>query len=608
MFRDLLKKHPVLRYGALLACLLAAGVTVWISYLANPSSAPWLAALYLTVGVLLSTLRRVGEPGLYRSFALYQLCVLAYLWIVWTVYVTPPGPDPAATAEALYFLFRWFGIGGCYVAAGLLHFTIRFARAEGRIWSWIEGGVWLAAAGFHVLQSCGLISEAMIYAGNKWVPSFSAYYPYFFGYISFVLTLALGLPVAKAVTARSRALRLQMFYFIVGALPVWVSCWTHFLMSMGFRLPGLGGIMYLAHVAILGYAVLVRRVYDVSVVIRRGLAYATISVLMGLLYAGLMAASWRWLGAQELFHGILATTAFLALAGLLYAPLLHLMQGWVDRVFFRARADREALLAEHAQQMASTLSLDEVMRRMADLLRRGLDARRVILFLVASSGAPEAYGVQGESFSAAREMSDDSGMADWRRWLARERPTECRVVSGERDAAPEAGLRMTEGREYLAVPVRHRDATLAWAILEPKRADEPYEPDELLFARTVAGNVSVALQNARRYAQIEQLQRLARQTIAGLSAGVLLLREDGSILLDNPAARKLLSASDPPPPRSPITPATARSRARSFSRRSATARPGKTCRSIGRRPNRALCSGASAASPTTPRKARCICS
>jgi signal transduction histidine kinase len=101
---------------------------------------------------------------------------------------------------------------------------------------------------------------------------------------------------------------------------------------------------------------------------------------------------------------------------------------------------------------------------------------------------------------------------------------------------------MGEGDEQLVVPVRHRDEVLGCAVLEPKRADEPYFPEDQRFADAVAAQSAVALLNARAFERIRQLQELNQRTLDGLSAGVLLLTRAGSVVLWNEAARGMLAA------------------------------------------------------------------
>ncbi|GMV81851.1 MAG: hypothetical protein AMXMBFR7_30350 [Planctomycetota bacterium] len=539
--------HPVLRHAAVLWCVALAAGTLPLAYGVAPSSVGWLVAFYAALGMLLLARRQEHRGPAHGSFQLYLFFVIVYLGLVWAMFTIRPGPDPAATAESVVLAIRLLGFGGIFVAPALLRFAIRFTQTEHPAWRWIERMAWAGGCVFLVLQLAGSMCPQAIYRNGKWMPAMKGFYPHFFGYISSVLTAAFFLLVYTLFTVRPRQRRWQVFYFTAGAVPMWSSCWLHFLISMGIRLPTLGGSFYVAHVLILGYAVLVHQVYDFGIVIRRGLAYGAVCMLLGAAYGLLLFATSRFLHPDGVLANLLPAVGFVTVAGLLYAPLLSALQRRIDRYFFRVRADREALLAIHSRRMASAMRLDEVLHELAAVLRDGLNARRVWVFLPRANGTWTLQSAHGES--PAPDFQDGEREA-WAAWLAAHPPGEVQALPEpqSRPDAPARGVAWSESGAFLLVPVRHQEETLAVALVPPQRADELYDSEDLRFARTVADNTSVALRNARQYAHIASLEQLTRLTLDGLSTGVAVLHRDGGVVLINPAALALAGATEGPPP------------------------------------------------------------
>ena len=533
--------HPVLRHGLLLLCVGAALVTVFLSGLINAHSVAWLVGIYVTAALFLEAWRRADESSLRRPFLLYLGMVNQYFLVVWALHVMVPGRDAAADQARVLFWAHLLGTGSIYVPIAVYHFALRLAGARALAFLALEAFGWALATFFFVCNLTGHFTLEYRWVGYAWFPTTAGTYGYYFWYTVVSCLLTIFVPAVQLFRLRDRQQRLRVAYFLVG-FTLWVlTCMGHLLSTLGISLYPLGGFMFLFHILLLGYAVLWKRVYDVTIVLRRSLAYAVMSLILGMVYGGLLWASGLLLPRSQFKEMILPALSFVVLAGFLYAPLLAVLQRWLDRLFLRGEVNRQALLEGYAAEIAATIELEGVVRALCQVLQRGVNPRCVRLYLSDTQGRLALAGRYADSFEYASGQAAE-GLPPAIEAVLSEGPVGPRVVNVRGRSAAQAPLAMGEGDEQLVVPVRHRDEVLGYAVLEPKRADEPYSPEDQRFADAVAAQSAVALLNARAFERIRQLQELNQRTLEGLSAGVLLLTRAGSVVLWNEAARGMLAA------------------------------------------------------------------
>jgi signal transduction histidine kinase len=495
--------HPVLLYVQHLLCGICGVALAVVSWMANPHSVTWLVALYATVILLLSGFRRKERSELFRAYLLYLFFVVMYLLIVWFLHVEVPGPDPKQTATMLTSWVRIVGLIGTSMQIASYHFALKFSDERRPFFRWLNIIGWIIGIGFSLSNAAGVFIDGLFWSGTVWVPPVTGVYKAFFVYTTFYHFLSAAVPVIRLPLIESRQRRLQVIYFLLASVPLWISFWGHFLIGLGINIYPTGGIMFLIHAAILAYAVLKEKVFDITIYVRRGLAYAIFSLAIGLLFG---ASLWLLSAWSESLHATLASGFFFVLlAGLLYAPLLSYLQSAVDRVFFRETADRQHMIEQFAHEAASTIDLETLSRSICNLIERSIKPRRTSLYLDDGRGTMVHFGSQAGQYAPGQ-------------WPAGPRlPSEYATGNGsarlvrapENNTAPYP-IQFTEGDDALVVPITHRDQRLGCLLLEPKRADEPYDDEDVRLAQAIAAQSAVALQNARSFAQLERQQNLAR--------------------------------------------------------------------------------------------------
>lgn len=539
--------HPIFRYGLLFLVLLAALGTLLVSAYLNSNSVAWLAGLYITLPLFLASLRRRKTSELHRAYSLYLAMLGLYLLIVWALHVILPGRDEISHALAKRDAAHWMqllDVGSIYMPVALFRFTLRFAEVKHPILRGIDRVGWVIFSVFFMTSLGDRFCVDWVWMQYTWVPTLEGPYRVFFYFTTLYVTLGLLVPLCMIFQKQEGPRRLQLFYFLLGGAPLWVACWTNFLISLGVRLYPFGGMAFLLHAVVMGYAVFRRRVFDVQVVVRRGMVYAGVSLSLGIAYGLVLWISSISVGKEIDLHEMVAGGVFVALVGFLCAPLLGLAQQVIDRLFFRQEADRQKLLGEFSMQVASSIHLKDLCALICHTMSVGMGARSVYLYLSDRNGRLSLFGSYLKHFEPERWPSSKMPDIEASTLAAIAQSSVGHAWKQPKSSGGEA-LRLTEGSDALIVPIRHQGQCLGFALLEPKRADEPYSERDKKFAENVSAQSAVALANARAYRRIEELQQISARTLEGLSAGVLLVASSGEIMLWNRAAQAMIAPEGP---------------------------------------------------------------
>jgi two-component system, OmpR family, phosphate regulon sensor histidine kinase PhoR len=156
-------------------------------------------------------------------------------------------------------------------------------------------------------------------------------------------------------------------------------------------------------------------------------------------------------------------------------------------------------------------------------------------YLVHSLSAPDGEPVGNRVFSKDEGLPGRS-IRTGRAYLVSE-------LGGSPDGAPDLdGVLVRAGlRAALAVPVR-RGAQVLGALLFARRTT-PYTLDDLQVASLVAAGISGALETCRAYQALADERGTLAAVLTSTADAVVMVNQDGIVLLANPATRAMLGAA-----------------------------------------------------------------
>jgi signal transduction histidine kinase len=223
-----------------------------------------------------------------------------------------------------------------------------------------------------------------------------------------------------------------------------------------------------------GIAILKYRLYDLDVVVRKTVVFGLLAAFITALYAVVVGGIGAIVGAKSSTVLSFAAAALLAVA---FQPARDRARRLADRLAYGQRATPYEVLAEFSERMSESYATEDVLPRMAEILRAGTGATSAGVWLrVGSSLRPEA---------AAGE------------------PLERAPVAIEGDTLPEFS------REH-AVEVRHQGEFLG-ALSVRMPPSDPMDPAKDKLVLDLASQAGLVLRNVRL---IEELRASRQRLVA----------------------------------------------------------------------------------------------
>jgi PAS domain S-box-containing protein len=265
-----------------------------------------------------------------------------------------------------------------------------------------------------------------------------------------------------------------------------------------------------------GYAIVRYRLMDVDIIFRRGIAYTLATATIVALYFGLIALFGDFLRTTLSITSRSGWIVAIIVTALLFQPMVNWIQARLDRFFSRERYDYRRTLLEFAREITSELHVGRLLDEVSDRLAETLGVDRLGVFLATEPNQFRLVKSRGLPYAGNLDLS----------FLDPERPELGKgylffeSVKGPLGLSLSAEMAIEQLDLHYYLPFKVKERTLGYLGLGKTRAGDFLSSQDVDLLRTVAGYVSIALENAQLYESLEQ-KALQYQAVKEFSENII---------------------------------------------------------------------------------------
>jgi PAS domain S-box-containing protein len=291
-----------------------------------------------------------------------------------------------------------------------------------------------------------------------------------------------------------------------------------------------------------GYAIVRYRLMDVDIIFRRGIAYTLATATIVALSFGLIVLFADFFRAQVPLPSRWSWILAIIITAFLFQPIVNWIQVRLDRFFSRERYDYRRILLAFARELTSELHVERLLDQVAERLAETLGVDRLAVFLATDSHGFKLVKSRGLSRIGTLDLSFlDPGQPELQKGYlffdSVKRPFGLEL-------AVQATIEELDLHYYL--PFRFKERTLGYLGLGKTREGGYLSSEDVDLLQTIAGYVSVALENAQLYESLEHkaleyetLKDFNENIIESIHAGVIAFDPEQRIETWNSGMEKL---------------------------------------------------------------------
>ncbi len=366
-----------------------------------------------------------------------------------------------------------------------------------------------------------------------------------YAFILVSILLFIGTLFARIANSQSPIVRQQSRVIVFGSLIAFLPVLVLYLIPIVFGpdIPEFQGAFFFPMLVSLPlsvmYAIVRYRLLDVDRILSRALTYLlTMGVALGTFY-GLIALVSYIIEQSIRADNPLAIGLFIVILAVGLIPVRDLIQRAIDRFFYRAPADYRRALTSLSRSLVVTPDLAQILRLLEEQLHQALAPERFVIYLY-----NDEYGQYFPH--ATRENSAPAYPAD--------EPLVRHIQKADAPFWLSPGLSLPEdlrGYERFGgstfVPLHYEGRLIGFFVLGPRLSGELYNSDDLDFLAAVAAQSTLALENARLFANLRrtldqtlEMKSLMDDIFSSITTGVITTDLAHQVTLFNHAAEQIL--------------------------------------------------------------------
>ncbi len=470
-------------------------------------SIPPLLTLICFIALAILTIARWRNCTVNRLFLL--ICVLcAGLYTDILFIFNAPSAEAALRATRFDQFFSLFLIP-LYV-----HFFHAYLGIRDR--KWLVAAFYAVPAGLIWFGMTHLLIESMHHYHFGYFGQAGKLYP-LVAISAVVATLYGGWILGQAILKTGdRRLKRRLKYLFIGFVSIAVLTGLNFIPLYGYPLYPPGNFCF---IPLLVFAVGLFRhdLLNMGLLVKKGLVYSLLTAALTGIYAIIIVAANRLLGAADLSSAVIVHAMLFIVIAFVFGPLNTYARKTVDRIFNKRLYNYRKVIRQNSRMIASVLNTADISRKLAETVSRSMGVQRCLVFVknrgcgrtlrrtCEPAARPDRYPDRLTPGNPLLEYFSLGKTA----YIKKEVP-----LSGQTSDNLPLDEMLDRYDAVLAVPMLFKGALNGLIIIGEKECGEPFLPEDMDLLETLASHGALAVENAGAYQAIESLNRDLENRVA----------------------------------------------------------------------------------------------
>lgn len=429
-----------------------------------------------------------------KAFAFFVLCAGIFYLCVFGFYV-------AINDIFLSYWTKIFRVGFIFMSPAFVHFILRFIRNQDKTNEkilYIGYGLGII---FYILNLLGYFESGFVKTEWKYTPQFSIIYLLFIAYMWIFSLFGMFEVFMKYKNSKSYLLRNQLRYILLAPLAGLTIGFINMFLYFGINVYPIGSLGGVVLSGMIAYAILKHQLMDIEVVIKRGVVYASLTASITAIYAITVGVFHGIFGIAHIGGGSLLVNGLAAMIiAATFLPLRNRIQLIVDKLFFKEKHDYYKTLREFSYALRSIIGLDKLLNLLIVTITETMHISRASLMLLDEGtgqyNIKSAKGLDKKIIDTVYLKKGDY----LPKWLEENRKVLVLEGANLSDNLKKLGA-------AISVPLLVKDKLVGIFNLGGKMSEDMFTPEDLELLLSIANQAAIAIENARLYEEMLELEK-----------------------------------------------------------------------------------------------------
>ncbi|MFH1075306.1 MAG: ATP-binding protein, partial [Pseudomonadota bacterium] len=195
----------------------------------------------------------------------------------------------------------------------------------------------------------------------------------------------------------------------------------------------------------------------------------------------------------------------LVVVGFVFPKIKVQAEHSLENILFKGMFDYRKILDSLSRQMIRIQNLDQLVSYATDTIAKAVDTSSLFVYLLNNNGEYALSASYGKTSGAAHNINAQNSL------IQHMAATDEIIIKGRNinnknsPAIPDASSELTNLGASLAIPIKYENELKGFMLLGEKQSAGDYSKDELTVLSTTANQLSVAIENSKRYDEIQGL-------------------------------------------------------------------------------------------------------